>query len=216
MFKKLFGKEPQQKPLVKAPEILGFRLGGAMELDQLKIRVREPQLIVQGMASTQLIQAVGEVKLDENSTLLRYYTDDEGYVQILLTGGRSENHVSDVKLWYYYATQAVGSERDWNKLLDETISQSSIELEGHTYERVWEGTGASSPPVAMTETTHAEEGGAESTDQFTMLYQREIEEDFFEYVLYAGEEKLVDGQLDRCFVISTGFDLGEGDFQILG
>lgn len=216
MFKKWFGKSEPDSIAVKAPEILGFRLGGAFELDQLKIRVREPQLIVEGMAGTQLVQAVGEVKLDESSTLLRYYTDDEGYVQVLLTGGRTENHVSDVKLWYYYDTQSVGSESDWNALLDKKISQNQIELEGNSYYRVWESIGEASPPVAMTETTLAEDGEKESTDQFAMLYQREIEEGFFEYVLFAAEEKLVDGQLDRCFVISTGFDLGEGDFQVLG
>lgn len=216
MFKKWFGKSEPQPSAVRAPEILGFRLGGAFELDDLKIRLREPQLVVEGMARTQLIQAVGDVSLDESSSLLRYYTDDEGYVQVLLTGGRTENHVSDVKLWYYYDTQSVGNDRDWQSLLDKTISQSTIELEGHIYERVWGGTGETSPPVAMTETTHAEDGSKSTTDQFSMLYQREIEPDFFEYVLYSGEEKLIDGQLDHCFVISTGFDLGVGDFQVLG
>lgn len=217
MFKKLFGKaEPEQPSIVQAPEILGFRIGGAFELDDLKIRLREPQLVVENMARTQLVQAVGDVKLDESSALLRYYTDDEGFVQVLLTGGRTENHVSDVKLWYYYDTQSVGNDSDWQNLLDNTISQPTIEFEGHSYERVWGSTGEASPPVAMTETTYAEDGGKTTTDQFAMLYQREIEEDFFEYVLYAGEEKLIDGQLDRCFVITTGFDLGVGDFQVLG
>lgn len=215
MFKKWFGKEEESKIEVRAPEVLGFRLGGALELDQLKIRVREPQLIVEGMAPTQLIQAVGEVKLDDHSTLLRYYTDDEGFVQVLLTGGTSENHVSDVKLWYYYDTQSVGSEADWNSLLDQRVSQESIQLEGNTYTRVWGGVGESSPPVAMTETTYAEDGSKDTTDQFAMLYEREIEEGFYEYVLYSAEEKLINDQFDRCFVISTGFDLSQADFQVV-
>lgn len=215
MFKKWFGKEEESKFEVRAPEVLGFRLGGALELDQLKIRVREPQLIVEGMAPTQLIQAVGEVKLDEQSTLLRYYTDDEGFVQVLLTGGTSENHVSDVKLWYYFDTQSVGSEADWNSLLEQSVSQESIQLEGNTYTRVWGGVGESSPPVAMTETTFAEDGSKDTTDQFAMLYEREIEEGFYEYVLYSAEEKLINDQFDRCFVISTGFDLSQADFQVV-
>lgn len=216
MFKKWFGKTEDAEVPITGPEILGFRLGGAFELDKLKIRLREPQLIVEGMATTQLVQAVGEVALDESSTLLRYYTDDEGYVQVLLTGGRTENHVSDVKLWYYYDTQSVSGDSDWQTLLDQQISQPSIELEGHVYTRVWDSSGQSSPPVAMTEVTCSEDGKKATTDQFAMLYQRQIEDDFFEYVMYAAEEKVIDNQLDRCFVISTGIDLAAADFQVLG
>lgn len=217
MFKKWFGKaEADEQPKVITAEILGFRLGGAFELDDLKIRLREPQLIVAGMARTQLVQAVGEVALDEHSTLLRYYTDDEGYVQILLTGGRTENHVSDVKLWYYYDTQSVSGDADWETLLENKISQPSIELEGQLYTRVWESAGSNHPPVAMTEVTTSEDGSKDSTDQFSMLYQREIEKDFYEYVLFSAEEKVIENRLDRCFVISTGFDLGVADFTVLG
>ncbi len=216
MFKKWFGPKVVEAARPQSPEIIGLRLGGAFELDPLKLRLIEPQLVVEGVAPTQLIQAVGEVKLDESSQLLRFYTDDEGFLQVLLTGGRTENHISDVKLWHFYETQSVGSEADWKTLLDHKISQPSIEFEGNTYHRVWEGVGDSSPPVAMSETTFSESAEADKTDQFTMLYQRELGEGLFEYVLYSAEEKLIDERLDRCFVISTGFDLSSSDVSIIG
>lgn len=216
MFKKWFGAKEPAAVQPSTPEIMGLRLGGAFELDPLKLRLIEPNLVVQGVTPTQLIQAVGEVKLDESSWLLRFYTDDEGYLQVLLTGGRTENHVSDVKLWHFYDTQSVGSEADWQTLLKSKVSQPSIEFEGNTYHRVWEGAGTSSPPVAMTETTHLENVPAEKTDQFSMLYQREIGEETFEYVLYAAEEKIIDERVDRSFVISTGFDLNPSDLTIIG
>jgi len=215
MFKKWFGTSEPETQSVTTPEILGFHLGGAFELDDLKIRLREPQLVVEGMARTQLIQAVGEVALDESSTLLRFYTDDEGFIQVLMSGGKTENHVADVKLWYFYETKNVGNESDWQDLISQKISQPAIEFEGHTYTRVWDSISDSSPPVAMSETTYSEDGQKESTDQFVMLYERQIEEDFAEYVMFSGEEKLINGQLDRCFVISTGFDLQAADFEVL-
>lgn len=216
MLSKLFGKKKPAEAEPSTPEIIGLRLGGAFELDPLKLKLMEPKLVVQGVAPTQLIQAVGEVKLDEASWLLRFYTDDEAFLQVLLTGGRSENNLSDVKLWHFYDTQSVGSEADWKTLLENRISQPSIELEGHTYHRVWNGVGPSSPPVAMTETTHAEPADKETTDQFSMLYQREIGDDMFEYVIQTAEEKVVGERLDRCLVVSTGFDLNPADLTIIG
>lgn len=105
MFKKLFNRHKQSAPAgSQAPEIIGLRLGGAFELDALRLRLLEPALIVENVATTQFIEAVGEVRLDANTTVLRYYTDDEGYLEVLLEGGMQEQHIVDVKLWYFYDT----------------------------------------------------------------------------------------------------------------
>lgn len=215
MFENWFGNKPQ--PVVSpAPEIMGLRLGGAFELDDLKLRLIEPSLVVENVARTQLIQAVGVVKLDESATLLRYYTDDEGFLQVLLSGGMTENHIADVKLWYFYSTTGVGSDADWEQLLASGISATGAELEGNSYTRVWETTGASSPPVAMTERTYQEDGSESETDQFVMLYQREVAPDRFEYLMKAGEEKIIDNRADRCLVLSTAFDIQHADISIIG
>jgi len=218
MFGKLFGEKNKEKDqtLVDAPEIIGLRIGGAFELDTLKLRLVEPELVIEGAAKTHLIQAVGEIKLDENTTALRFYTDDDAFLQVLLEGGMTENHISDVKLWYFYETRGVGSSSDWDQLLENTISESEKQLEGHTFTRVWNTTGDTSPPVALSEKTYSEDGSVSETDQFTMLYEREIKPDFFEYLTFTGEEKLVDNHLDRCLVISTGFDLQPADIEIIG
>lgn len=215
MLKKWFTRQVHETPAPATPEIMGLRLGGAFELDSLKLRLLEPKLVVEGVTPTQLIQAVGEVRLDESNWLLRFYTDDDGFLQVLMSGGRSENHIADVKLWHFYDTQPVSSDADWQSLLQEVISQPAIEFEGHTYQRVWDHAGTSSPPVAMTETTFTAAEQSQ-TDQFAMLYQREIDTDLFEYVLYAGEEKVFDERADRCFVISTGIDLNASDLTVIG
>jgi len=55
---------------------------------------------------------------------------------------------------YFYDTKTVGSETQWQDLLNNGISQPMYSLGDDTYERVWDAVGEISPPVAMTETTY--------------------------------------------------------------
>lgn len=221
MFGNLFGGKKDTSKLPKAPEAMGLFLGGAFEIDELRLRLVEPDLIIEGAAKTQIIQAVGEISLSSSEKILRFYTDDDGFLQVLLSGGTSDNCIADVKLWYFYDTQQVGN--DWDEILAHKISQPSIALEGFTFTRVWEGAGHSSPPIAMTETTYHLDGTVTETDQFIMLYERQAGENLCEYVTYAGEERVAFKEsersfdvAERSFVISTGFDLNRADLRVMG
>lgn len=214
MFSKLFKKREPQKP--KTPEIMGLYLGGSFELDDLKLSLLEPSLVIDGAARSHLIQAVGEAPLDTGGTLMRFYTDDDAFLQVVLDGGLSENNITDVKLWHFYNTKTIGSQAQWDKCVNNLISQPTYDLEGNTYTRVWEAIGEVSPPVAVTETTYEEDGDISKTDQFMMLYERELENDRVESLLVVGEEKQVGNNLDRCLVISTGFDIQPADITING
>lgn len=215
MFSKLFGKkDTPQKP--KSPEIMGLYLGGSFELDALKMSLIEPSLTIEGAARSQLIQAVGEAPLDTGGTLLRYYTDDEGFLQVVTDGGLTENHITDVKLWYFFDTKTIGSDAQWKTCLNSLISQPTYTLDGNEFTRVWEAVGEQSPPVAVTETTHEEDGDVSTTDQFMMLYERPIDNGRTESLLVIGEEKQVGNNLDRCLVHVTGFDLQPTDITING
>lgn len=202
-------KPAPEKPL--SPEILGLRLGGAFELDDLKLRLIEPDLIIEGAARTQLIKAVGEVCLDEQTRLLRYYTDDDGFVQVL-THGTGEADVSEVKLFYFYDSKPVDNDSEWNHLLENKIVQPSWELEGQRFEKVWDN----SRPVAMTEKTWLENGNISETDQFVMIYERDVGNDIAESLMVAGEEKITNNRAERCLAISTGINLTPTDFKLIG
>lgn len=217
MFKKWFGKKEEvtsAKP--SAPEIMGLRIGGAFELDALKLRLIEPELIIEGAATTHLIQAVGEVKLDTTTTVLRYYTDDDAFLQVLLEGGMTENHISDVKLWYFYQTTGVSGQAAWDDLLSQSLTQSQRTFEDHRFEAVWRNTQGDANPVAMTEKTYNQDGSITHTDQFTMLYERQVNDQLFEYLTFSGEEKIIANQADHCLVQATGFDLQPSDVEIIG
>ncbi|WEM44714.1 YjfK family protein (plasmid) [Photobacterium sp. DA100] len=206
-----FKKKQPQTPPPSSPEILGLRLGGAFELDDLKLRLIEPDLIIEGASRTQLIKAVGEVRLDEQTRLLRYYTDDDGFIQVL-THGTSEADVSEVKLYYFYESRPIDTQSQWQHLLDHEIVKPSWELEGFQFTKVWDNT----RPVAMTEKTWLENGSVSETDQFVMIYERDTGNGQFESLLVAGEEKIYRNQAERCMAISTGFDLSPTDFKLIG
>lgn len=215
MFSKWFGqKEPVKGP--KAPEIMGLYLGGSFQLDDLRLRLLEPELTIEGAARTHLIQAVGEVNLDTGGKILRFYTDDDAFLQVVLDGGDTEQHITDVKLWHFYETKTVGSDSQWQQLINSEISQPSYGLEDNRFNRVWDAVGEQSPPVAMTEKTYEEDGDISETDQFVMLYERPIGHDDVEALLVCGEEKIIDNRADRCLVISTGFNLQPADIRING
>jgi hypothetical protein len=195
---------------------MGLYLGGSFELDPLKLRLIEPELLIEKAASHHLIQAVGEVNLDTGGKILRFYTDDDAFLQVILDGGDTENHITDVKLWYFYETKTIGSDSQWQQVMDKGVSMPSYSLGEQTFERVWDAVGEHSPPVAMTEKTYEEDGDTSQTDQFVMLYERQIAGGETETLLVTAEEKLINDNFDRCLVISTGFNIGQADIIING
>jgi hypothetical protein len=201
MFSKLFSKNDKAtKP--KTPEIMGLYLGGSFELDPLKLRLIEPELMIEKAASHHLIQAIGEVNLDTGGKILRFYTDDDAYLQVILDGGDTENHITDVKLWYFYETKTIGSDVQWKQIIASGVSKPTYQLEDVQYQRVWDAVG--------------DDGDTSETDQFVMLYERKLEGGETETLLVTAEEKLIDKNFDRCLVISTGFNIGQADITING
>ncbi len=195
----------------QVPEVLGLRLGGAFELDHLKLKLIEDDLTIEGAALTQLITAVGVVNLDDQTRILRYYTDDEGYIQVL-QDGNDDSGVTEVKLVYFYQVSPIDTEQQWQKLLKEQIVKPEWTIEENTFTKVWDNI----VPVAMTETTWQKDNTCSSTDQFVMVYERQVSDSLFEGLIVAGEEKIINNQVERSLVTSTYFDLTPTDFKVIG
>ena len=206
MFGKIFGKtKTDEKPVT--PSILGLRIGCSFEIDPLMLKLLENDLVAKNISTSHIIQAAGKVELDD-VTLYRFYSDDEGFLQVVAQGGTADENVIDVKLYHYFDTLDVSSERDWDKLLYQDMGCPTYQLEGRTYQRVWTAAGDYHKPVHMSETTYDGEGMTSVTDQFTMLFERPIADDRTESLFLSAEEKEEPaGSLSRCFVISTGITL---------
>lgn len=206
-----FKKKEQQPSSPKAPEVLGLRLGGAIELDDLKFRLIEEDLTIEGAARTQLIKAVGEVELDGQTRLLRFYTDDDGYFQVL-QNGKTDADVVEVKLVYFYETKPIDSDKQWEYWLATELVMPNKTLDEQTFYKVWEN----ERPVAMTEKTWFEDGSISETDQFAMVYEREINSELFEGLQIIAEEKIENNQAQRSVVFSTSIDVSPTDFRVIG
>jgi len=216
MFKKLFGKKPTIDPLADAPTIMGLRLRGSFEIDPLFLKLTANELVANNCAPTQLIKAAGIVDLD-GTWVFRFYTDDDAFLQVIAEGGKSEEHVVDVKLFHFYDTRDIGSKAVWNRLLNEEIGASTYQLEGHDFDRVWTAAGAYHNPVHMAEKTYDDDGEFSVTDQFTMLFERPISDGRTESLFLSAEEKEEDsGNLGRCLVLSTGITLSPAQLTIHG
>ena len=101
--------------------------------------------------------------------------------------------------------------------MNEKIGQPSYELEGHDFQRVWTSVTDYHNPVYMNEKTYDEPNSCSQTDQFTMLFEREIAGDNTESLFLSAEEKLEEsGNLGRCLVISTGITITPAQITIHG
>lgn len=195
---------------------MGLRLGASFEIDSLFLKFVANELVIGGCASTQIIKSAGIVDLD-GTWVYRFYTDDDAFLQVVAEGGKSEEHVVDVKLFHFYDTRDISSQAIWDRLLNSEIGAATYELEGHSYSRVWTSVSDYHNPVYMAEKTYDDEGDFSVTDQFTMLFERPISRGQTESLLLAAEEKEEEsGNLSRCFVLSTGITLTPAQLTIHG
>jgi hypothetical protein len=210
-----FKKKPTSEPTIEKPSVMGLCVGSSFDLDKLSFQLILNELVIGEVADTQLIQAAGEVDLN-GTTLLRFYTDDEAWLQVVCEGSVAEENIVDVTLFHYYDTLNVNSAQ-WDEILSTKIGAPTYELEGHTYHRVWTSVSDYHPPVSMQEETYDESNETNETDQFVMLFERELSDGSFEQLYLSAEESLNDNnQLERCLVISTGVKLSPTQIRVNG
>ncbi|WP_154140156.1 YjfK family protein [Photobacterium damselae] len=204
---------PPEETLAKLdiPEVLGLRLGGAFEIDKLFLQLIEPNLTIEHAAVTQLIQAVGEVKLDDHTRLLRFYTDDDGFIQIL-QHGTTDADVSEVRMFYFYESKPIDTKRKWEHLLSHDLIQKCWELDDQSFKKAWDN----DRPVAMVEHTWYKDGSKDQTDQFVMIFERKLDNGQYEGLMACAEEKIINNNIERSLITSTSFELTPTSFTVIG
>ena len=216
MFEKLkqmfSGSKPEEdiKPLHSSvPELMGLKLGGSFTLDSMLLKTIEDELTIEGASLTQIIEAVGVVQIDEQHRLVRYYTDDEGFIQILQYG-TDESGISEMGLWYYFDARPV-SDANWDSVLknEVVVAQGKYMLDGNEFDQFWED----DAPVPMVEKTYHKDGKVTETTQFGMSYTRPLPDGEVEMLLVTAEERInqVYNTLERELVRSTGFTINSID-----
>lgn len=214
MFSSFFKrKNSETKP--DTPSVMGLRLGGSFEIDRLLMRTLESHLMTDGAATSYIIKAVGIAELD-GTWMFRFYTDDDAFLQVITEGGKKDEDVVDVKLFHFYDTQDIASQAIWDDLLNNKIGTSTYRLEEQTYQRVWTSASEYHNPVYVKEETYDETGESSATDQFVMLFERDIVDERTESLFLSAEESEQEDGLHRCFVLSTGITLSPSQLTIHG
>lgn len=217
----VFGKKkPVEQPKPVTPEICGFRLGGAFEIDSLMLRLAEPELTIEGAATSQIIEAVGVIDMGAGTRIVRYYTDDEGYIQVLINGD-DDSGILEISLWYFYDSRPIDGQQAWDNLLNNEIVKDEYDLEGTTFAPYWEN----DKPVCLTEKVYNKNGFVKELDSFNMLYSRNLQDDKTEdlllphdkteELLVVGEERIANNTPDRLLSRVTGIQLNISDFKVV-
>src|SRR5580698_5292196 len=92
----------QKKPVAAGPKLpLGFRLGGAVAIDDVVFRANKGAYAFEPPAGNQIIEALGTVDLGAGSHLHRMYLTDDAWIQVGTTSGE----VDDIKLFVFADTR---------------------------------------------------------------------------------------------------------------
>ena len=195
---------------IAVPSPLNLRLGCAVELDFLPWKMLGEQLCCALPEGLQIIEAAGFVDLGAGASLCRFYTSEDGFIQISSTGGYEAQHIDDIKFFVFTQTHNIASQSGVNLWVsdDGLIGKTQFRLDGAIYQRVWdEAVPDAIEPVRFTETVYNRDSAIVTydVDHLAMLYQRSVSDDQrCEYLLASLEFSAED---EATAVVSLGVDL---------
>lgn len=195
---------------ISLPSPLNLRLGSAVELDLLPFQMMREKLGFTLPEGLQTIEAAGFIDLGAGSALCRFYTSDDGFIQISTSGGYENQNIDDIKFFVFAQTHNIASQSGISLWVSENglIGDKHFQLDETLYQRVWdEAISDRIEPVSFTETVHSRDESITpyDVDHLAMLYQRQVVgSERYEYLLTSLE---FSGEDEATAVVSLGFDL---------
>ncbi len=202
----------------RLPTPLGLRIGAAVDIDTLPLRMHADELHVELPEETILIVAQGFVELGDDAYVHRYYAEDDTMIQVLTVNGVEDSHVEEITLFLPHESIYPGSVGEWAQWTEKggKIGAPTYRFDdGTEYERIWfDTTPGHADPVVFTEEVY--EGGdtAEANDvvQRVMLFGRNLEEGKKnEYLLVTVE----DYEGEKTVELMVGVDLDLATLKII-
>lgn len=211
MFKNLFAKKDKtEEPVLIGPAVMGLANGSSFTIDALEIKMLSDQLNFELPESDIIIAYVSQIQLDHNSMLYRFHANDNMFLQVITEGGNKEEHIQDIKLYNIYESFIVDDVDEWNDAIENNIVLEEFQLGEQTYSPVWDA----SNPVEMAEKVFMPDGTMFERTNYCMLYEREVQTDFFEFAFIIGEES-DNGDLRTAKMIA-GVNLQLAEINIIG
>jgi Protein of unknown function (DUF2491) len=160
---------------------LGLRIGAAVDIDTLPLRMHADDLHLDLPEETIIIVAQGYVDLGDATYAHRYYTADDIMIQVLTVAGMEDQHVEEVTLYVPYKSYYPEGEGGWAQWTSKggRLGAPVFRLDdGTEFPRMWfDTTEGHAAPVEFTESVYEDPDSDEHSDVFhkVMLYGRNLE-----------------------------------------
>ena len=173
---------------------LGLRMGAAVDIDTLPLRMHANDLHIPLPDNTIIIAAQGYIELGDSTYVHRYYAEDDTIIQALTVNGMEDQHVQEITLYMPYKSFYPASEGEWAQWTAKggRIGQTTYAFDdGTKFERIWfDETDGYAKPVAFWESIYEDPESDEHIEIFhrAMLYGRNLEDGKKnEYLLVSAE-----------------------------
>ncbi|WP_235040507.1 DUF2491 family protein [Vreelandella profundi] len=206
---------------ISQEDLEGLRLDGRVNIKLIGLRAHQDALFRWDDDAYHHIAAVGHVDLGQGAHLVRFYLDNDTWLQANIEHGQ----VLEYKLFDFYRVAHLsdaefdgvinGETKQPDSIGAQTVALDSTEDEPRTcsYERAW-GNGESlwSPPVVFEEQVMTTESMVALTViHHAMLYERTIQDtERMEYLLLSAEN---DGEGGYMLVQNVGVDVASVDID---
>lgn len=208
---------------ISQEDLEGLRLDGRVNIKLIGLRAHPDTLFSWDDDAYHHIAAVGHVDLGQGAHLVRFYLDNDTWLQANVENGK----VLEYKLFDFYRVAHL-SDAEFDNLINgedkqpdsigaQTVALTSTSGETRTcnYQRVW-GNGDSlwSPPVIFDEQVMTTESiSARHVTHHAMLYERSIQgTERMEYLLLSAEN---DGEGSFMIVHNLGVDVASVDIDAM-
>lgn len=161
---------------------LGLRIGAAVDVDTLPLRMHADDLHIDLPEETLIIVAQGYIDLGDSSYVHRYYTADDIMIQVLTVAGMEDEHVEEVTLYVPYQSFYPDGDGDWAQWTSKggKLGAATFRLDdGTEFPRIWfDTTEGYAEPVQFTESVYEDPDSDDCSDVFhrLMLYGRNLED----------------------------------------
>lgn len=197
---------------------LGLRMGAAVDIDTLPLRMHANDLHMPLPDSTIIIVAQGYAELGDGAYVHRYYAADDTMIQVLTVNGMEDQHVEEITLYMPYKSYYPGSEGEWAQWTAKggRIGQTTYALDdGTKFERIWfDETDGYAEPVAFWESVYEDPESDEHSEIFhrAMLYGRNLEDGKKnEYLLVSADSY----EGEKTVEVTIGVDLELSTLKVL-
>lgn len=162
---------------------LNLRIGAAVDIDTLPLRMHAAILHTELPEETLLIAAQGFIDLGDGSYVHRYYAENDTMIQVMTVNGTEDQHVEEITLYVPFESYYPSSPGEWAQWTERggKLGATHYRLDdGTEFGRIWfDTTAGHADPVEFTEYIYEDPDSDDHREnlQKTMLFGRNLEAD---------------------------------------